>query len=119
MSTHKQDIHDCWNTASCGENLFLSGSDRAPHEAHVRARYSLEPSILDITPFETATGQPFARWSEVDIPTVLGHGDLLESQAGQAHRGLLLSLGLLVWPRTLLKRFSRALGLVMMIEARK
>jgi SAM-dependent methyltransferase len=268
VSTQKQDVHDFWNTASCGENLYLSGSDRAAYEAQARARYALEPYILDFAQFETAAGQRvleigvglgadhqrfaqagadlfgvdlteraiehttrrmaafglssqlqvgdaehltfqdvffdrvyawgvlhhtpdtpqalsevwrvlkpggrasvmiyhkwsligimlwvrygllglrpwmtlddvyseylespgtkaysvpaarrlFARWSEVNITTVLGHGDLLESEAGQRHRGMLLSLARLVWPRSMLKRFFPAMGLVMMIEARK
>ena len=43
------------------------------------------------------------RFAQVSISTVLTHGDLLESDAGQRHRGWLLSLAKRLWPR----RFSR------------
>jgi len=61
----------------------------------------------------------FAHFREVNIRTVLTHGDLLESAAGHRHQGALLSLTRKVWPRTFLKRFFPTLGLFMLIEARK
>jgi SAM-dependent methyltransferase len=61
----------------------------------------------------------FDEWSSVTISTVLGHGDLLESGAGQRHGGPLLTLARRVWPRTMLKRFFPGAGLFMMIDARK
>ena len=42
----------------------------------------------------------FRRFGEVRISTVLTNGDLLESDAGQRHRGWLLSLANRLWPRT-------------------
>lgn len=66
-----------------------------------------------------AARQMFARWSEVNVSTVLSHGDLLESGAGQRHAGALLSLARRMWPRAALKRFLPGLGLFMMIDARK
>jgi SAM-dependent methyltransferase len=61
----------------------------------------------------------FSAFSEVNIITRLTHGDLLESEAGQRHRGLLLSLAKKLWPRAILKRFFPRQGLAMLIEARK
>jgi SAM-dependent methyltransferase len=61
----------------------------------------------------------FSAFSEVDIQTVLTHGDLLESAAGQRHRGVLLSLAKKFWPRWLLKRLFPLAGLFMLIQARK
>lgn len=61
----------------------------------------------------------FSAFREVDIRTVLTHGDLLESGAGQRHQGGLLNLARRIWPRALLKRFFPTLGLFMLIEARK
>jgi SAM-dependent methyltransferase len=268
LSTQKQQVHDFWNAASCGENLYLDGSNRAAYQAQAQARYALEPYILDFARFEQSTGQrvleigvglgadhqrfaeagadlfgidlteraiehtsrrmaefglssdlrvgdaehlsfpdgffdrvyswgvlhhtpatpeaiaevrrvlkpggtasimiyhkwsmvgmmlwlryallglrpwmsldrifseylespgtkaysvPAARrlfdeWSSVTISTVLGHGDLLESGAGQRHGGPLLTLARRVWPRTMLKRFFPGAGLFMMIDARK
>lgn len=61
----------------------------------------------------------FSAFSEVSICTVLTHGDLLESMAGQRHQGVLLSLARKIWPRALIKRLFPGLGLFMLIEARK
>jgi SAM-dependent methyltransferase len=61
----------------------------------------------------------FSAFSEVKIHTVLTHGDLLDSSAGQRHQGRLLSLAKKIWPRAFMKRFFSTLGLFMLIEARK
>ena len=61
----------------------------------------------------------FSAFSEVSIRTVLTHGDLLESMAGQRHMGALLSLARKIWPRALINRVFPRLGLFMLIEARK
>ena len=61
----------------------------------------------------------FADFSEVRIRTVLSHADLLESGAGQRHRGWLLSLAARLWPRRLLRRCFPGRGLYMLIQARK
>lgn len=61
----------------------------------------------------------FRDFAAVRITTRLGHGDLLESEAGQRHRGALLSIACVVWPRPLLRRFFTSFGLFMLIEARK
>lgn len=61
----------------------------------------------------------FADFSYVSISTPLGHGDLLESDVGQRHRGLILSLARLFWPRWLLRTFFPNNGLAMLITAYK
>jgi SAM-dependent methyltransferase len=61
----------------------------------------------------------FARFSTVQICTVLTHGDLLESVAGQRHRGAFLSIARWIWPRGLLRRFAAGHGLFMLISATK
>jgi ubiquinone/menaquinone biosynthesis C-methylase UbiE len=60
-----------------------------------------------------------SQFREVRIEVVLSHGDLLESMAGQRHRGILLSLARRIWPRALIRRVFPGLGLFMLIEARK
>lgn len=57
----------------------------------------------------------------VDIQThiVLTHSDLLASKSGQRHQGALLSLARLLWPRWLLKRIGKNLGLCMFVTGRK
>ena len=61
----------------------------------------------------------FAAFSAVQVQTVLTHGDLLDSSAGQRHQGALLALARRIWPRRLLRRFARAHGLFMLICATK
>ena len=61
----------------------------------------------------------FADFSYVSISIPLGHGDLLESDFGQRHRGLMLTLARLFWPRWLLRTFFPNNGLPMLITAYK
>jgi SAM-dependent methyltransferase len=61
----------------------------------------------------------FSGFTMVRVQTVLTHGDLLESEAGQRHRGLLLSLAKRLWPRSLLRARLPGCGLFMLIEATK
>ena len=268
MQTDKQDVHDFWNEASCGEDLYLYGSSREAYEAQARKRYELEPYIAEFAGFHSAAGkrvleigvglgadhlrfaqagadlvgidlteravrhtarrlaqfglssrlsvgdaerldfpdlcfdrvyswgvlhhspetqkavlevwrvlkpggearvmiyhkwsllgfmlwiryallhgqpwlslkdiyarylespgtkaystgearQLFCAFADIRIRTVLTHGDLLESMAGQRHQGALLSIARTVWPRRLIRRFLPSLGLFMLIEARK
>ncbi len=60
----------------------------------------------------------FGRLSDVRISS-LTHGDLLESDAGQRHRGWLLSTAKRFWPRRLLRLMLPGHGLFMLIEGRK
>jgi len=59
------------------------------------------------------------RFAECHITTVLTHGDLLTSRAGQHHRGILLTLARKIWPRWLIQRFFHNNGLFMLITAIK
>lgn len=61
----------------------------------------------------------FSAFSEVEINTLLTHGDLLESEAGQRHQGKLLGIARRVWPRALFRRFFPSHGLFMLIRARR
>lgn len=61
----------------------------------------------------------FSAFDKVTIQTVLTHGDLLESGAGQRHQGGVLTLARKIWPRRLIKRFFPGMGLFMLIDARK
>jgi SAM-dependent methyltransferase len=61
----------------------------------------------------------FAMFAHVQIQTSLTHGDLLESEAGQRHRGIFLSIARALWPRSLIRAFFPRSGLFMMISARK
>ena len=61
----------------------------------------------------------FARFSEVRVETVLTHGDLLTSAAGQRHLGLLLTIARAVWPRWLIRTFLPGHGLFLLARATK
>lgn len=58
-------------------------------------------------------------FSEVNITTTLTHGDLLESNIGQRHRGHILNLIRQIWPRWLIRRCFPRAGLYMLIKAKK
>ena len=58
----------------------------------------------------------FSKFSDVSISTPLGHGDLLESNVGQQHRGLTLSLAKRLWPRWFIRRFLPRAGLFMALR---
>ncbi len=60
-----------------------------------------------------------AGFTDVSIHTVLTHGDLLSSGAGQRHTGPLLSMARAVWPRWFIKALLPGRGLFMLIEGRK
>ena len=61
----------------------------------------------------------FQAYTAVRIETVLTHGDLLESAAGQRHGGALLTLARRIWPRSLIRRWLPGAGLFMLITATK
>ncbi len=58
-------------------------------------------------------------FSEVKIEVKLGHADLLNSDAGQRHRGIILNIAKKIYPRKLVKTFFRNNGLFMLIYATK
>lgn len=60
-----------------------------------------------------------SRFESVRITTELTHGDLLTSDAGARHRGMLLRAARRVWPRGLIRRFFSQNGLFMLITATK
>jgi SAM-dependent methyltransferase len=61
----------------------------------------------------------FRSFNNVTVRTVLTHGDLLESDAGQRHRGWLLSTARAIWPRRLIRTLLPGRGLFMLIEGTK
>ena len=61
----------------------------------------------------------FMEYESVNIKTPLGHADLLESDVGQRHRGLILKIAKKLWPRWLIKILFPNSGLGMLIKAVK
>lgn len=58
-----------------------------------------------------------AGFSEVSTSVELSVGDLLEGAAGQQHDSGVLRVARRVWPRSVIRRFGRRLGLFLLIEA--
>jgi SAM-dependent methyltransferase len=61
----------------------------------------------------------FRSFRDVSIKIVQTHGDLLTSDAGQRHRGMLLNIARRIWPRGLIRRFLPNAGLFMLVHCRK
>jgi len=81
------------------------------------ARYLESPGTKAYSVVEAR--QLFGDFPKVNIRIMLGHGDLLTSEAGQRHQGIALNIARKVWPRGLIKRFLPGAGLFMLIEAEK
>jgi SAM-dependent methyltransferase len=56
---------------------------------------------------------------DLSLRVVLTHGDLLESGAGQRHRGRAFTLARYLWPRWLIRRIGTSYGLFLLIAGRK
>jgi ubiquinone/menaquinone biosynthesis C-methylase UbiE len=61
----------------------------------------------------------FYQFRNIRTNVVMTHGDLLTSNAGQRHEGLLLNMARRIWPRRLIKRFLPGHGLFLTLEAKK
>lgn len=61
----------------------------------------------------------FKDFNIISIETPIGHGELLASDVGQRHRGVLLSIAKKIWPRFLIKKILPNHGLTMMITLTK
>ena len=83
----------------------------------IYSRYLESPGTKAYTVSEAR--QLFSAFTDVRVRTVLTHGDLLESTAGQRHKGPLLSVARQIWPRGLIRRLFPGLGLFMLIQAQK
>jgi SAM-dependent methyltransferase len=83
----------------------------------IYSRYLESPGTKAYTVAEAR--RLFSAFSVVRIRTVLTHGDLLESGAGQRHQGGMMAVARRIWPRSIFRRFFPGLGLFMLIEARK
>lgn len=56
MQPTKKDVYAFWNDASCGEQLYLKGTDAEAYAAQARARYELEPEIERFARFDECAG---------------------------------------------------------------
>lgn len=56
---------------------------------------------------------------KIESRDLITHGDLLESETGQRHRGIFLKVAKNVWPRALIFRVWPSAGLFMLVEVIK
>lgn len=85
--------------------------------AEVYATYLESPGTKAYTQRE-ARGL-FSSAASVTTKIELTHGDLLESEAGQRHQGLILAIAKRTWPRWLLRRIGRGFGLFLLVSGVK
>ena len=52
MNDPKNEVHDFWDKASCGEDLYLKSLDGAGYMSQMHKRYELEPYIENFAKFE-------------------------------------------------------------------
>jgi len=83
----------------------------------IYANYLESPGTKSYTLNEAK--QLFENFSKVEISTVLTHGDLLSSDVGQRHKGILLNVAKAIFPRLVIKLFFPSHGLFMLIKATK
>lgn len=139
-------IHHSPNTKRCVQEIFRvlkpNGSCRIMiYHKHSMVGYMLwiRYALLTLKPFKSLTEiyanylespgtkayslqeakELFGEFKNVKVETILGHGDLLTSQAGQRHKGLLLDLARKIYPRWLIRTFFKKHGLAMLIQAGK
>ena len=64
MKIEKQKVNDYWSRASCGEDLYLTGTDGETYDSQAKSRYDLEGNMIF----------PFSRFSETTRLKVLEVG---------------------------------------------
>src|SRR4051812_40662655 len=57
MDTVKQAVHKFWNSAACGEDLYLRGRSAEAYAAQAQSRYLLEPYIDTFAEFRSAASR--------------------------------------------------------------
>lgn len=79
----KNQVHDFWNEASCGESLFLQGFNKQDYLSQSQIRYELEPEILEFGNFDVFKGK-----KTLEIGVGLGSDHMLLAQSGAILTGI-------------------------------
>lgn len=95
---------------------LFAGKPLTPFSA-IYAKYLESPGTKAYN--EAEPRSLFGIFEKVSITLQLTHGDLLSSQAGHRHAGVLMKLARKLWLRWFFMRFCRRNGLFMLIEATK
>lgn len=83
MNQAKADVRDFWDRASCGEELYLAGQDRAAYQAQSDTLYALEPYLPQFYGFNAAQGLRV-----LEIGVGLGADHQRFAEAGSALLGI-------------------------------
>jgi SAM-dependent methyltransferase len=83
----------------------------------IYSRYLESPGTKAFTRGEAL--ELFSTFEDVHIETILTHGDLLSSGAGQRHEGAFLTNARRLWPRRLISLLFPQMGLFMLIQGRR
>ena len=54
IEKNKKLVHDFWDEASCGENLYLKGNNLNDYNEQSLSRYKLEPYIAEFADFKNS-----------------------------------------------------------------
>ncbi len=84
---------------------------------YIYANYLESPGTKTYTTKEAE--KMFSKFNIVQVKTVLSHSDLISSDSGQRHRGILLNIAKKIWPRELIKFLLPWAGLYMLIKVQK
>jgi len=57
MIDKKKEVKLFWNSASCGEDLYLHNDNLAGYQEQLRMRYELEPFIINFARFDGSAGK--------------------------------------------------------------
>ena len=79
----KKQVHDFWNNASCGEDLYLKDNTQEGYLAHAKKRYELEPIIKDFAEFNL-----YKNKEVLEIGVGLGAEHYEFAQAGAKLKGI-------------------------------
>jgi ubiquinone/menaquinone biosynthesis C-methylase UbiE len=82
----KASVHDFWQRAACGEELYLEGMDAESYRRHLATRYQLEPYIIDFADFPAAKDKDV-----LEIGVGLGADHLKFAEAGARLTGICLT----------------------------
>jgi SAM-dependent methyltransferase len=85
--------------------------------AQIYGRYLESPGTKAFTP--GGARELFKGAAHLAVKVELSHGDLLNSLAGQRHKGISLTLARIIWPRFLLRSLFKKHGLFMLIHGKK
>lgn len=78
MNHAKEAVREFWNQAACGEDLYLTDTEKASYATQARTRYALEPYILDFARFPETRG---LRVLEIGVGLGADHQQFAEAGA--------------------------------------